>query len=380
MKPGDRPVAGCAHSRKLYLDGITVGNGDFLSRPFHQLVRSLISPFLAHEAKLRHSRQAMTRPRILFIGAYHPLSSSLYQRPGLRATGKSENRRIRELESMAPEFVFYPAAAVVSRHCRPALPTGHCPPGGSRQRRQEFFGESRENRRIRELKFMVPGFVPREPAAAVVSRHCRPGTARPEEVGSADRSFSGNPGKRENSGTQIYGSRIRRREPAAAVVSRHCRPALPTGHCPPGGSRQRRQEFFGGIPENRRIRELKFMVPRIRRREPAAAVVSRHCRPGTACLSCFFRIIPAEEPSEHAAHEDGFGVGGEWWAIAREPKRRITQEGTEKLHRNCLRWSVVEARGVEPLSENPRIRCSPSAVCALTFPPPALPQTGSRHE
>ena len=31
---------------------------------------------------------------------------------------------------------------------------------------------------------------------------------------------------------------------------------------------------------------------------------------------------------------------------------------------------MVEARGVEPLSENPRIRCSPSAVCALTFPPP----------
>ena len=103
---------------------------------------------------------------------------------------------------------------------------------------------------------------------------------------------------------------------------------------------------------------------------PAAATGCRPCRPGTACLSCFFRIIPAEEPSEHAAHEDGFGVGGEWWAIAREPKRRITQEGTEKLHRNCLRWSVVEARGVEPLSENPRIRCSPSAVCALTFPPP----------
>ena len=39
-----------------------------------------------------------------------------------------------------------------------------------------------------------------------------------------------------------------------------------------------------------------------------------------------------------------------WWAIAREPKRRITQEGIEKLHRNYLRWSVVEHKGVEPLA------------------------------
>ena len=31
---------------------------------------------------------------------------------------------------------------------------------------------------------------------------------------------------------------------------------------------------------------------------------------------------------------------------------------------------MVEARGVEPLSENPMIRISPSAVCVLTFPPP----------
>ena len=147
-----------------------------------------------------------------------------------------------------------------------------------------------------------------------------------------------------------------------------CQSALPTGHCPPGGSRQRRPEF-SGKSEKRRIRELESMAPEFVF-YPAAATGCRPCRPGTACLSCFFRIIPAEEPSEHAAHEDGFGVGGEWWAIAREPKRRITQEGTEKLHRNCLRWSVVEARGVEPLSENPRIRCSPSAVCALTFPPP----------
>ena len=31
---------------------------------------------------------------------------------------------------------------------------------------------------------------------------------------------------------------------------------------------------------------------------------------------------------------------------------------------------LVEARGVEPLSENPGTRASPSAVCDLEFPPP----------
>ena len=34
------------------------------------------------------------------------------------------------------------------------------------------------------------------------------------------------------------------------------------------------------------------------------------------------------------------------------------------------RFHMVEARGVEPLSENPRTRASPSAVCDLTFPLP----------
>ena len=29
---------------------------------------------------------------------------------------------------------------------------------------------------------------------------------------------------------------------------------------------------------------------------------------------------------------------------------------------------MVEARGVEPLSENPNTRASPSAVCVFTFP------------
>ena len=40
-----------------------------------------------------------------------------------------------------------------------------------------------------------------------------PGTARPRqqpEVGSADIRFPGNPGKPENSGVLVYGSRIRR--------------------------------------------------------------------------------------------------------------------------------------------------------------------------
>ena len=113
----------------------------------------------------------MTRPRILFIGAYHPLSSSLYQRPGLRATGKSEKRRIRELESMAPEFVFYPAAATGCRPCRPALPARRksAAPTG-------VFRGIPENRRIRELKFMVPGFVERTGGSnrlsALPTGHC----------------------------------------------------------------------------------------------------------------------------------------------------------------------------------------------------------------
>jgi len=36
----------------------------------------------------------------------------------------------------------------------------------------------------------------------------------------------------------------------------------------------------------------------------------------------------------------------------------------------------VEARGIEPLSENLFIRTSPSAVCVLEFPIAILPQTG----
>ena len=43
-----------------------------------------------------------------------------------------------------------------------------------------------------------------------------PGTARPwqqPEVGSADIRFPGNPGKPENSGVLVYGSRIRRQNP-----------------------------------------------------------------------------------------------------------------------------------------------------------------------
>ena len=34
-------------------------------------------------------------------------------------------------------------------------------------------------------------------------------------------------------------------------------------------------------------------------------------------------------------------------------------------------YYVVEPRGVEPLSEDQKNRASPSAVCVLTFPPPA---------
>ena len=56
---------------------------------------------------------------------------------------------------------------------------------------------------------MVPGFVDRTGGSV---------------VGNADQEFSGNPGKPENSGTQIYGSRIRVRTGGSRWLS-----ALPTG-------------------------------------------------------------------------------------------------------------------------------------------------------
>ena len=59
-----------------------------------------------------------------------------------------------------------------------------------------------------------------------------PGTARPRqqpEVGSADIRFSENSGKPENSGTPIYGSRIRRQNPRQQVA---------VGTADPGNARQ----------------------------------------------------------------------------------------------------------------------------------------------
>ena len=100
--------------------------------------------------------------------------------------------------------------------------------------------------------------------------------------------------------------------------------------------------------------------------EPAAASGSRPSR-----LFAFWEQVKQERPIKSLLLFS-YHPGGRYIRARRPRKGKadFAQEGTEKLHRKHLRWSVVEARGVEPLSENPRIRCSPSAVCALTFPPP----------
>ena len=90
-----------------------------------------------------------------------------------------------------------PAAASGSRPCRPAAPTIN-PQGILRIRR------------IRELQFMVPEFVARTGGSEWQS-------ALP--TGSADLQSAGNPADSQNSGTPIYGSRIRRqnrRQPVRA--------------------------------------------------------------------------------------------------------------------------------------------------------------------
>ena len=69
---------------------------------------------------------------------------------------------------------------------------------------------------------------------------CRQNRRQQPAVGNADRSFPGSPGKPENSGAPIYGSRIRRQDVRQQV-----------------GAGSACREF----PENRRIRELQFMAP-----------------------------------------------------------------------------------------------------------------------
>ena len=114
-------------------------------------------------------------------------------------------------------------------------------------------------------------------SVGTADRPCRPGTARPEEVGSADRSFSGNPGKPENSGTQIYGSRIRRenrrQQLSVGTADRPCRPgtACPEEVCSADLS-------FPGNRKNEEFGSLNQWLPNscsIRRQQPAVGPADR---------------------------------------------------------------------------------------------------------
>ena len=51
----------------------------------------------------------------------------------------------------------------------------------------------------------------------------------------------------------------------------------------------------------------------------------------------------------------------------------LSHHGVKEKHQPLyqkLVLNMVEARGVEPLSEDQTAKASPSAVCVLTFPPP----------
>ena len=99
-----------------------------------------------------------------------------------------ENCRIRELESMVPEFVDRTGGS----RWASALPTG-----GSAQTSVGVWGSGRQGRR------------PLAAAHSIV-RLCAIQEPPPARVGSADSQSAGNPADSQNSGTQIYGSRIRR--------------------------------------------------------------------------------------------------------------------------------------------------------------------------
>ena len=115
---------------------------------------------------------------------------------------------------MVPEFVCCPAAATGCRPGRPAasgcrLSLSAAPTG--------VFRESPENRRIRGLQSMVPEFVCC-PAAATGCRHCLPAIRR-ESCGFEETSRSNL--------WRLVSCAIRRQQPAVGTadpVSRACRP------------------------------------------------------------------------------------------------------------------------------------------------------------
>ena len=57
------------------------------------------------------------------------------------------------------------------------------------------------------------------------------------------------------------------------------------------------------------------------------------------------------------------------WAVTERHNILWQNKGNAAASCDAAAQKWMEARGVEPLSENPRTQASPSAVCVLTFPP-----------
>ena len=124
-------------------------------------------------------------------------------------------------------------------------------------------------------------------------------------AGNADRSFPENSGKPQNSGTRIYGSRIRRQNPRQQPEPGTARPAAASAcrFCLPGeisrsnlwrlvscsirrqqvragsASRQRRHEFSGEFRKTAEFGNSNLWFPNSSP-EPAAATGTGHCQAG----------------------------------------------------------------------------------------------------
>ena len=192
---------------------------------------------------------------------------------------------------MVPEFVCCPAAATGCRHCLPAIRRESC----------GFEETSRSN-----LWRLV--------SCAIRRQQVEPGTARRQRR----QEFSGNPGKPKNSGTPIYGPRIRvlsggsnrvqalpARNPQGILRIRRNQPlqfmaagfvcysaaASGTGHCPaaaPTGvfRESRKTEEFGDSnlwsPNSCAVRRQQVEPGTVRRQQVgagSACPVSRAYRP-----------------------------------------------------------------------------------------------------
>ena len=58
----------------------------------------------------------------------------------------------------------------------------------------------------------------------------------------------------------------------------------------------------------------------------------------------------------------------------------MVRQNTMENQKSSYLFVLVEMRGVEPLSEDPAKRLSPSAVCVFTFPLLRPRQTGSQGQ